>query len=60
MEDNYNLYRRTMNSLMKNQSTQLLLNKNILARSSIIKRIELSHCDIGEEKLKVSQIYQQL
>lgn len=49
-----------MNTLTKNQSTPLLLNKNILARSSIFKRIELSHCEIAEDKIKVSQIYQQL
>jgi len=49
-----------MNSLSKNQSTPLLLNKNILARSSIFKRIEHSHCEIGEEKIKLSHIYQQL
>lgn len=41
-------------------SSPLLLSKSILARDSILKRLDLNKHEFGEDRTKMSHLYQQL
>jgi hypothetical protein len=43
-----------------NKGSPLLLSKSILARDSILKRLDACQKDFGDERTKESQLYQQL
>ena len=47
-------------SIREMNSSTLLLSKSILARDSILKRLDAGQIEFGEERAKVSQLYQQL
>ena len=49
-----------MTEAVSPKASPLLLSKSILARDSIIKRIDAGCGDQQQEKVKVSQLYQQL